>query len=368
MNRKKNKYIIIGPAEPYKGGIAQYTTQLHNALGKYSDVKTVSFKRLYPGFLYRGQTHKISSGDNIPADHRFLIDCYNPLSLSKTINYILKRQPDVVIIAWWTLFWQPALHFIARRLKKRNIKVVLLCHNLYDHSGRSIQKYISKKLLKAADAYIVHSTEQYRQLKLLNSNAQILKRLHPIYNQFPDLVEPVKKRGRLELLFFGLIRPYKGLDTLIAALRRLNDTEVYLTVAGESWGDKTELLNSVASLASNIELNLKYISDDEVPSYFKRADVVVLPYISATGSGVVALAYNYLKPVLATNVGGLRDVVIEGQTGWLIEPNSSEKLAAKISSITREDAAAMAKNIRQFNKENSWDAMAKAILNFSESL
>lgn len=361
------KVVLIGPVLPYRSGIAQYNTQLHKALRKTVNLQTLSFKRQYPPWLFPGKSD-IEEGmeDYRETGVKYLIDVYNPLSLRKAADIV---DPDcsLVILNWWTLFWQPGFAYISHRLRKRGIKSVFLCHNLFDHDAKGLKRTLSEIFIKQADGYIVQASEQKQMLKEMNPQAKILQKIHPIYTHFPSPDKQLPKRGKLELLFFGFIRPYKGLDVLIRAMELLNDNDIYLTIVGEHWGKSDELLKKI-DCNTNIEAKLEYVSDKEAAAYFSRADVVVLPYLSATGSGVVTLAYNYVKPVLATNVGGLVDAVVDGKTGWLIPKNSPKKLAFAINKINRAQAKEMRVDIKNFCDNNSWDGLAKAIINLSNEM
>ena len=354
---------LVGPVLPFRGGVAQYTTSLHEALHALPDttVQTVSFKRQYPQWLYPGKTDKDDTAEQQP-DVDYLIDAYNPLTWRKAANRIAKNGCDVAVLDWWTLFWQPGFAYIARRLHKKGVKTVFLCHNLFDHDATGLKRKISQTLLLQADAYIVQSSEQQAMLRELKPGADVVLKTHPIYDRFPVAANPLPKRGKLELLFFGFIRPYKGLPVLIEALKELNDHDIYLTVVGEPWGDAEALQKELAeSGVPNLEVHLEYVDDAEAANYFARADVVVLPYLSATGSGVVAMAYNYGKPVLATSVGGLKDVVMEGQTGWLVPAQDATALQRAIAELSRESCRAMEPAIAAFCQDNSWQRLAETI-------
>lgn len=368
--QRTNPITLVGPVDPYSGGIAQYTTQMHYALGKQCDLQTISFKRLYPKFLYPGKGNTKLEGSDLRLQKViYSIDAYSPLSWRRTADIIIDSGSRVVILSWWTLFWQPGMAYIARRLRKHGIKSIYLCHNLFDHEAKGFKKALGERLLKNADGYIVHASDQAALLKRLNPEAAILQRMHPIYTHFPKPKNPKKKRGRLELLFFGFIRPYKGLDILLEALTQLNDTDVYLRVVGEHWGEARELRAKInQSLADNIELHLEYVDDQAAADYFAGSDIVVLPYLSATGSGVATLAYNYGKPVIATDVGGLRDAVIDGKTGWVVPSNSPKELANLIANIKRSELPQMTPHVRKLCKENDWESMAKTVASFCSSL
>jgi glycosyltransferase involved in cell wall biosynthesis len=317
--------------------------------------------------LYPGGSDKIGSHKE-PGVH-YLIDVYSPLSWRQAADQIIAAKCDVAILSWWTLFWQPGFAYIARRLKRRGVKIIFLCHNLSDHGSVGVKHRVSEALLKQADGYIVHAKEQAQTLAALKPLAPVLQRLHPIYNHFPPPTKVKQKRGRLEILFFGFIRPYKGLDSLVKAVALTADPKIYLTVVGEPWQNADVLRKQLTQMgAQNLELHLQYVDEQSAANYFARADAVALPYLSATGSGVVALAYHYKKPVLATKVGGLSDAIMQGKTGWLVKPGSPQKLANAINNIRREQAQAMAVNIERFNKNNSWQQMAEEIQKFATKL
>lgn len=371
VKKPKKKIALIGPTDPYRGGVAQYTTQLHRALRDRSELTTISFKRQYPTWLYPSKTYTEPSPSELNEEGvEYLIDAYNPLSWRRAADMIVRNECSLVILDWWTLFWQPGFVYIVRRLRKKGVKTVYLCHNIKDHKTGGFMGFIdslatklSEWMFKQADAYIVQSSEHKVLVKNLCPQAEVILCIPPIYSQFPVATKSLPKRGRLELLFFGFIRPYKGLEVLMKALAELNDHEVYLTVVGEPWGRLDEVRRRLLEFGvPNVQFELRYVDDHEAANYFKRADIVVLPYLSATGSAVVALAYNYGKPVIATSVGGLKDAVINEQTGWLIKEGSSEALVDIVGRLGRREANLLEPMIESFCKKHSWDGMAKRIL------
>jgi glycosyltransferase involved in cell wall biosynthesis len=188
--------------------------------------------------------------------------------------------------------------------------------------------------------------------------------VHPIppYDQFPPASINLPKRGRLELLFFGFIRPYKGLDVLVDALAMLGDTQVYLTVVGEPWCSPGELRKRIdASGVSNIDLHLDYVDAQTAANFFSRADLVVLPYLSASGSAVAAMAFHYECPILATRTGAFPDVIDEGKTGFLVDPGSPQQLRNCLRDLTREHLVSMKPNVSASKHRFTWDSLAGAL-------
>lgn len=364
MNVKRMKIAIIGPVAPFRGGIAQYTGRLYRALKKYADIDVISFKRLYPEFIYPGSSDK-EPGEAFGDEIDYVIDAYSLVSVKKAADKIIAGGYDAVLISWWTFFWQPTLAYISRRARKQHIKTIFICHNVIDHGGNAIVRYLSKRLIGNADGHVVQSEEEAELLRNTISGAKVFKKLHPIYDHFPKAKKYPKKRGRLELLFFGFIRPYKGLNDFIKALELLNDNEIYVSIVGEVWGDKDKLEKYIKNInIPNISTDFRYVDNQKAAEYFSKADVVVLPYRFATGSGVATLAYYYGKPILGTKVGGISDAIIAGKTGWLVSPNSPQKLADIIRKIKRDQTEKMVVNISEFCKRNDWDSMAKDIIDF----
>jgi glycosyltransferase involved in cell wall biosynthesis len=361
------RIALLGPVRPYRGGIAQYTTQLKDALGRIATLTTLSFSRQYPQWLYPGQSDKEPGEQEAEPDVKYVIDALSPVSWHRAASRIIAAGCESAVLTWWTLFWAPAFAYIAWRLRRHGIRTSFLCHNLSDHDSKGMKSAVSRWLLSSADSYIVHASEQRDVLLRLYPAKPVLQRPLPIFDHFPAPSAVLPKRGRLEVLFFGFIRPYKGLDVLLDAMKLLGDPDVYLTIAGEMWGQDERISSASEIEGANVETCLQYVNSDVAAAYFERADIVVLPYLTATGSGVVALAYHYRKPVLASKIGGLEDVVVQGRTGWLVTPGSASALAGALAAIDRETASSLKQAIGAFVDEHSWDKMAGAVLKFSVS-
>lgn len=361
----KKRIVLIGPILPFRGGIAQHTTMLHRALRKQADVLTISFSRQYPSWLFPGESDldPAYQGHN-EAGVDYCIDSINPLTWSKAVTAIGAFEPQAVIIPWWTVYWAICFRSIAQSLKRSGIPVIYFCHNVIDHESAPWKRALTKWVLGTTYRFTVHSRNDRETLSQLIPDAEVLIHPHPIYDQFPNAIGTLSKRADLELLFFGFVRPYKGLDLLIDALARLQGRSIMLTIAGEFWSGVEDTMKHIDAkgISHMIEVRPRYHTEEDTAELFTRADVVVLPYRSATGSGIIPLSYHYHTPVIATRVGGLPDVVIDSKTGWIIEPKSTEQLAQTITSISREQASTMKEDIAEFAKCLTWDSMADALL------
>jgi glycosyltransferase involved in cell wall biosynthesis len=357
------RIVVIGPMLPFRGGISQYNGLLFESLKKLGfSSYAVSFSRQYPALLYPGKNDRDEShAGRAIADVVYSIDSLNPFSWWRTARRIANSDPELVVFHWWTIFWAPCFSFMCYLLRRKRRRIAFICHNLEDHDSGGLKAAISRRLLGMADGFLTHSQAQKSALAEMHPDKPV--RFHPIpnYGHYPAPTGSLEKRGRLELLFFGFIRPYKGLDVLIEALGRLQDERVYLTVVGEPWGDVSEIQRAAAESGIKAEFHLEYKSDEEVADYFDRADFVVLPYRKATGSAVASVAHHYHKPLLASRVGGLPDVVVDGVTGILFPANDADALSQVIAHTSREQATAFSSEVEHYGRQWNWDSLSRSL-------
>ncbi len=360
------RIAVIGPVPPYRGGIAHHTGLLACALRTLADVRVFSFSRLYPAWLYPG---KFQTEAALPAvgngNARFTLDSLNPITWRHTARAVHAFRPDAVLVPWWTFFLAPCFRYLCAYFRRHSIPVIMLCHNVVDHEAVGWKRRVSKWCLRNADMFVVQTHEEAGKLLNLLGDVNVLYHPHPIYDRFPMARRTLVRRARLELLFYGFIRPYKGLDVLIDAMSQIRGEDVYLSIVGEPWGKEEDVWReriAKAALDGMIEFVPRYVSDEETAEYFARADAVVLPYRAATGTGVVATAYHYGKPVIASCVGGLKDVVEDQRTGVLVTPEDPESLAQAIRGFHDGMRGNVGENIRAFTHAMSWEHMASTIL------
>ena len=332
------KIAILSPFYPYRGGLAQLNARLYAGLSKNNEVKAYTFTTLYPEFLFPGKTQYVEDGDPVTViDSIRVLNSVNPLSYIKTARQINKYNPDVLIIPYWMSFLAPAFGGVCSFLNK-STKVVSLVHNALPHERRFFDKAFSRFFFNRCNGFIVMSEPVEKDLKVLKPDAKILSLPHPIYDHYGDRIgkeQACKKLGigadKKTLLFFGLIRDYKGLDLLIDAFGQLDDS-YQLVIAGESYGSfgKYASLIEASPLKKNIIVYEQYIHDDMVPLLFSAADVLVLPYRSATQSGVTALSIQLELPMIATDVGALGATVKSADIGLVVSEPSAESIAKGI--------------------------------------
>lgn len=367
------RFALVGLTYPYRGGISQYTTSLYKALEKKHEVLLISFSRQYPGLLFPGNTQLDLSREVFQAPAETLLDSINPLTWRKTARRILDFGPDLAIFQWWQPFFGPAYASIIRQLKGRGIRVCFLCHNVYGHErpqfpgAAVLERLFLRRAIKHADGFLVHSEKLVGHLRDLDISAPVKRIYHPMYDFYssppPDGEPSASHTPRI--LFFGKIRDYKGLGVFLRALAFVKkELKFEATVAGEFYSNKKRFLGMAKDLelSSMLKWESRYIPNEEVPLLFQRTDVVVLPYLEATQSGVVPLAYHFDVPTIASDVGGLSEVVLDGKTGYLVPPGNPEALAAKIVQYFRDNRKLeFQKNIRSFKQKLNWEQVVEGI-------
>ena len=356
------KVVLIGPVLPYRGGIAQHTTMLHRALQEQTDCLTISFSRQYPRWLFPGKSDRDEtiSGDTEPGVE-YIIDSINPLTWARAVKRIKRFAPCSVIFPWWHAYWTFCFGWLSRQLKKADIEVVFLCHNVVEHETVYWNRFLADLSFRSADRFVVHTSADREIIRDRFPDVPVAVHPIPLYVQFPDAVDIYPRRAKLELLFFGFVRPYKGLDILLEAMGQLKDEDVFLSVVGEFWTSENETRKCIADegIENKVEIVARYVPDSEAASFFTRCDVVVLPYRSATGSGVVSLSYHYGKPVIATRVGGLPEVVVEGKTGLLVKPGTSTGLATAVRSLLSKEVVFDDQAIEAMGSGMTWSGLAE---------
>lgn len=363
---------IVGTAYPLRGGISHYTSLLYRELRRRHDVRITTFTRQYPSFLFPGRSQQESGGEllRVPAEAR--VDSIDPRTWFSTGAEIRRRKPDLLLFQYWLPFFGPCFGTIARRARANgHTRVLYICHNIVPHEHRPGDRLFTRYAFGAADGFIVLSEAVERDLRAFLPAAPHRMVPHPVYDLFGEAQDRSAARSALGLpdqrllLFFGYVRAYKGLDILLDALalvrRRL---DVRLLVAGEFYDDEAKYRSRIAqlNLGEHVHIAADYIPNNRVGAYFSAADAVILPYLSATQSGIAQIAFNFDRPVVATTVGGLGEVVVEGRTGFLVPPGDAPALAEAILRFYTEDRRdGFTAAVREEKQKYSWDAMVRAI-------
>ncbi len=330
--------IIIGPIAPYRGGIARHTACVAQALSNRYRVEYISFKRLYPALLYPGTSDRIGPLPTANAQ-QFKLDLLNPLTWWQVARDITQQRPSAVIIPWWTTVWALPIGLISRQLERSQIPVIGLIHNVLPHEAKPWDRWLTRFGLRATQRFIVQSQSQAQRVTALFPNAAVAHCAHPPY---PKLAETVVQRTTSvpQLLFFGLVRDYKGLTDLLHALAiiQAQALEFQLNIIGEFWTDIApyETLITTLGLDKNVAIQAEFVSDAAAHVAFETADLVIAPYRRGTQSGVLALAQQYGKAIIASTT--IRDSVQATYPGWqrYVPPQQPAELAVALADFLTE--------------------------------
>ena len=366
------KIVLVGPFPPFRGGISDLNAALADHLSKRHEIHAINFTTQYPKVLFPGKT-QFKKGDSAQeVDSIRCLSSINPFSWRKTAYKIIDIDPDLVLFRFWLPFFAPAFSGVAKKIRKySDATIMAICDNIIPHEERLLDTRLTKRFFGFIDSFIVLSKKVENELLSFIPEAKYKYSPHPIYSIFNNTLSKEQAKAELKLatkkvlLFFGLIREYKGLDILINAMEKIKtELEDYtLLIVGECYENEnkyTELIKK-AGITDNVKCHYSFIPDNEVGKYFSAADVVVLPYKTASQSGIVQIAYHFDTPVIVSNVGGLPEIVDEGKTGYCVEPNSNAFAKAIKAFYENDNISEMNSNISEYKSQFSWDAMVKAI-------
>ncbi len=379
MEEKKLKTIIVGPAFPLRGGIANFNEALCRAMNEAKiETSIFSFSLQYPNFLFPGKT-QFDNGKP-PSDIKIetCINSINPFNWIAVAKKIKKEKPDLVIIRYWLPFMGPCLGTIAKLIGK-NIKIIAITDNVIPHEKRMGDSLFTKYFVNKCDGFIAMSESVLNDLSQFTSNNKKLFLPHPIYNIFGEKIEKQEAQNYLKLshddnylLFFGFIRKYKGLDLLLEAMadERIKALNIKLIVAGEYYETADPYLKIMENnnLQNKVILKTEYIKSEDVKYYFCASDIIVQPYRTATQSGVTQIAYHFDKPMIVTNVGGLPEIVPNNKVGYVTNTDSKSIANAIVNFYEEKKERSFIENVQKEKKRFQWDSFVNGLIDLYKSL
>ncbi len=377
--KDKKKVLLLGPAHPFRGGIADtqnYLAQNLNALGH--EVTVFTFTTQYPKLLFPGKTQFSDEKAPDQLNIKMKIHSFNPFNWSKVAQSINQINPDYVIFRYWTPFLAPCWYGIAREIHK-TIKKIGLVDNWIPHEPKFWDKTLTQLFSSQMDGFASLSTAVGDQILTNKHQLPVWKGFHPIADHLPQTIPQEKAREALGwpkdkkiVLFFGLIRKYKGLDMLIEAFSKtpLNRLDVILAIVGEAYEPQlkyTELIRKL-NLEERIICDFNYANSQKASQVFCAADVIALTYTSATQSGVTSLAYHFKIPLLVSDLAGLRNPILEDQTGMITEIKA-EKIAVNLNKILSDDSLSeFQPSFQKVGDKYSWKSFGLSLMNFMGQL
>ena len=369
------RIAILSCFYPYRGGISQFNAAILQALKDAGHtVKAFNFTRQYPSILFPGKTQYVTPDDEAAKiESEAVLDTVNPFSWGRTARKIRAWKPDLLVMRYWMSWFAPSLGYVARRA---GCPTLAITDNVIPHEPHFFDKPLTRYFLRGCDRFITLSEAVAGDLKQLRPDARVLTLPHPLYSHFGEKLPREEaearlglQKGRKNLLFFGLIREYKGLDILLEAFRDLPE-DYQLIVAGEPYGSFDRYQEIIDGLPGKdrVRLFLRYIKDSEVKQYFSAADVTVLPYRSATQSGISSVSYHFEVPMIVTDVGGLKDTIGDRGTGLLVARPDAGDVRDGILRYFADPSLAegCVAAIRSEKQRLGWSGFCKQMLDFAE--
>jgi len=351
------KTILVGPVYPYRGGVSYCTVELAKQL---PGVDVISFSRQFPRALYPG---KQDLDLTLPSFHaRRLLDILNPLTWLRTALTIRREKPDALVLVWYIWVWALPYLAILAFLPKRT-RVILQCHNISHKEPAFWKNWLTNVVLRRGDALVVHAKTEAEDAipRVKSSRGRVVTSFLPVHEMGGGKI-PTRDEARHTLglhgkvaLFFGHLRPFKALDVTLRAWH-LVDRDVTLVVAGQAWWKSEEEYRELAKGLDNVRLDFRFIPDAEIATYFAAADVVLAPYRVEAQSGVALTSFHFARPVIATSVGGLPEIIEEGANGMLIPPEDPAALAKAVDAFfARTDRETMERRAAECARMYSWE-------------
>lgn len=378
------RVLVVGSGWRFTSGISYYTCRLANALSSQLPTDVLLMRQLVPTLLYPGRgrvgrpVNDVHYAEGIDVFDG--LDWYWGRSMREARRFIETERPDVVILQWWTGAVLHSYLRLAALARRHGAKVVMEWHEVQDTGEARIPgvtRYVRKAmglLLRQVDAHVVHSRYDLDLLHtaygLKDDGAGSVTIVpHGPYDhvrtpettesdrstEAPDAVETASmpRSDDFTVLYFGIIRPYKGLEDLVEAFTALppavRDT-MRLTIVGETWEGWDAPLEAVAASPARERITVvnRYVTDAEAQQHFANADAVALPYRRSSSSGPLHMAMSAGLPTIVTSVGGLVDAT-EGYEGvTFVPPQDVPALTSALSSLR-------ASRGRRYADPRSWE-------------
>ena len=373
----KKKIILIGPAYPYRGGNALFVAHTYEALKDHFDIKIYNYKLLYPSLLFPGTTQYDKSTQQVKqVPNKRLVNSINPLNWFTVAGKLKKENAELVFFDWWHPFFGFCHGIISYLIRKKyKNKILFITENVVSHEDNFIDRFLTRFGLRNASKFLTLSGIVEKDVQQYAKGKKVYRSELPVYdcyqqNKEIDLQKTKEELGfskdSIVLLFFGYVRKYKGLDILIEAFPKIlaEIPEARLLIVGEFYDKPDPYLDQIKKLGieDKVKVVNEFVPNEDVAKYYEVSDVVILPYRSATQSGILNVAYGFNKPVIVTDVGGLAEFVDEGKTGFVVKPDSPSAIVEGVKNfIKTKNEVDFSKYIDELNKKNKFNQLPDVI-------
>jgi len=352
------RLLIFAPTPPSRGGIPRHTHLLSDALSEKYLTTVYSSTKLYPKWLYPG---KGKNGPHVPYLEKPLnYKCVTTSDIRLLLQVVKGNVFDVALIPWWTVARMPQTLAMVMALRLRGTPFAFFCHNVLPHDSGAISKFLTRLVLRTSHAHLVQGEAEGKVLANLIPGSKPSVVFHPSWEEHE--AQPNLKISNT-FLFFGFVRAYKGIELLIEAIPLLDSSLDYeIVIMGEVWDKKLEVsLTKLAKSFPQVKLHLRYVDEEEMAEAFQSSRAILMPYLSATGSGVMGLAKQYKRPVIASDVASFRDDVEQGVDGLLFDRRSPAELAKAIEALIRDPKLAQEPWGGILESHYDWSSLAKDV-------
>ena len=375
----KKKIILIGPTYPYRGGNSLFVTHTYESLKNQFDIKIYNYKLLYPSILFPGTTQfDKSKGQVFKVPNERVVNSINPFNWFKVARLLKKENADLVVFDWWHPFFGLCHGVISFLIKKKyRNRILFITENVVSHEANAIDKVLTRIGLMYASKFLVLSSIVEKEVQQYSKGKKVYRSELPVYDCYKQSettdVKKIKQdfgfeEDSLVLLFFGYVRKYKGLDILIEAFPQIlsQHPNARLLIVGEFYDDPKEYFDLIKKLKIEKQVKVinQFVPNEDVAKYYQVSDLVILPYRSATQSGILNVAYGFNKPVIVTDVGGLAEFVDEGKTGFVVKPNSPDTIVEGVNKFVNSKATTdFTLHIQKRNRKNSFNELPEVFEN-----
>ena len=354
--------VLVSPIYPFRGGIANSSAAfVKNLIQNGEEVFVISFSTLYPKFLFPGKTQYVLEQEELCFSTTSIINTLNPLSWVRAAKRIKSLNPKLVVFRYWTPWLSLCYSVIAKNIK---VKKIAWIDNALPHERKTVDKYLLGIFLASVNEALCLSKSVAVELKK-HTKKEINILFHPVDIDLPPAIAQKDALLKLGLnpimdylLFFGLIRPYKGLDLLIKSLPQLrrNKPNTRLLVVGEAYEPMSKYLKLAASLKVDdmVYFHNRFVSSAEIPLWFSVCSWVVQPYKSATQSGITPIAIRYAKPCIVTDVGSLSESISD-ETGIVCKPDPKDLSNTMVRALTEKKNFNNTRAYELLQRKRSWN-------------
>lgn len=369
------KIIILGTAWPYRGGLATFNERLaRQFMSEGHEIEVWTFTLQYPSFLFPGKTQY--TNEPAPRDlviRRELNSC-NPFNWIRVGKAVRKAAPDLLICCYWMSFFAPSYGLVSKMAQRNGkTKCVALVHNMIPHEPSILDKLFAPYFVKRQNGFVALSESVVKDIEAISHQHSAVSSPHPIYDHYGERMtkeEACKALGldaqKDYMLFFGLVRAYKGLDLLLDAFGKVKESlpNLQLIIAGEFYEDEDKYRTQITDLGltERVIIRNEFVPDGDLRKYFGAADLIVQPYKTATQSGVTQVAFHFEKPMLVTNVGGLGEIVHDHKMGYACAPNAEDIAEDLMDYYQNKRQEAYTAYLQKEKTKYAWSNMTRAFL------